>query len=501
MNMRGEVEMSLLKNAPCKEALCIIKNVEDRLNGKIVDLPKVDYPIHQNLVKIFEKLLSSEESMSRSSKKMIGLTSALSNFDVEMTHSSNQLIEFAGEMSSISESNLAIVEEISASMNEVNNTISNTSDIMNNLQESSRELVLQNDESITQINEIDMLKNDVSRDAALMSEQIRALVEMAVKVNEIVNGVESIANQTNLLALNAAIEAARAGEAGKGFAVVADEVRKLADDTKTSLSDMRSFVNNIKQAAVDGQTSMENTMNSTNKMHAKLDIISNTIVENVSMLKHTISDVEQITESLENIKESAHQINQALEASTQDAEKLNVMTQTIHNDATQSANNAKQIARIDDELSEAVREMITSLNGGKNAISNQELLENITKAKEAHLNWIKNLSRIVDEMTVYPLQTNSKKCAFGHFYHSMDVSGTILEEVWESIDQVHDELHTNGSKVIEAVKAQNPELANNLFLQTEKLSRDVVAKLNEIISIIESSTAQGVELLKTARAS
>jgi len=254
MNMRGEVEMSLLKNAPCKEALCIIKNVEDRLNGKIVDLPKVDYPIHQNLVKIFEKLLSSEESMSRSSKKMIGLTSALSNFDVEMTHSSNQLIEFAGEMSSISESNLAIVEEISASMNEVNNTISNTSDIMNNLQESSRELVLQNDESITQINEIDMLKNDVSRDAALMSEQIRALVEMAVKVNEIVNGVESIANQTNLLALNAAIEAARAGEAGKGFAVVADEVRNLAGKSAQAATDTTALISTSVESVEGGRS-------------------------------------------------------------------------------------------------------------------------------------------------------------------------------------------------------------------------------------------------------
>ncbi|MGE4272484.1 MAG: methyl-accepting chemotaxis protein [Desulfitobacterium sp.] len=149
---------------------------------------------------------------------------------------------------------------------------------------------------------------------------------MAVKVNEIVDGVENIANQTNLLALNAAIEAARAGEAGRGFAVVAEEVRKLADGTKTSLEDMRSFVNNIQEAAVSGQSSMENTMNSTAKMHSQLDVISQTIIENVSMLKNTISDVDLITESLEHIKESAGQINQAMEASTQDAEKLNLMT-------------------------------------------------------------------------------------------------------------------------------------------------------------------------------
>lgn len=491
--------MNFHKKAPCGEALCIIKSVEDKLNGANVDLPVVQYPIHQNLLKIFEKLLSSEEHMSRSSKKMIGLVSTLSNFDVEMTHSSHKLIQFAKEMSNISESNLAIVEEISASMSEVNNTISLTSDVMKNLQESSRELVLKNDESITRITEIDVLKNDVSKDAALMNEQIKALVEMAVKVNEIVDGVENIANQTNLLALNAAIEAARAGEAGRGFAVVAEEVRKLADNTKTSLGDMRTFVNNIQQAATSGQVSMENTMNSTAKMHSKLDIISKTIVENVSMLKNTISDVDQITESLGNIKESAHQINQAMEASTKDAEKLNLMTMRIREDATRSTDNAKEISRIDDELSDIVREMITALNGGKNAISNQELLENITKAKAAHSNWIAILNKIVEEMTTYPLQTNSQKCAFGHFYHSMDVSGTVLAEVWEDIDHVHDELHTSGSKVIEAVKGNKPELARNLFLYTKELSHNIFAKLDEVIQVIENSAAQGIEILRATK--
>ncbi|HHY28428.1 MAG TPA: chemotaxis protein [Desulfitobacterium dehalogenans] len=493
--------MNFFKKAPCEEAICVIKSVEDRMKGIKVDLPNVEYPIHQNLVTIFEKLLSSEEQMSKSSKKMIGLTSALSNFDVEMTHSSNKLVEFAREMSTISESNLAIVEEISASMSEVNNSISYTSDVMNNLQESSKELVLKNDEGITRIKEIDVLKNEVSKDAALMSEQIRVLVEMAAKVNEIVDGVENIANQTNLLALNAAIEAARAGEAGRGFAVVAEEVRKLADSTKTSLGDMRSFVNNIQQAAVSGQASMENTMNSTGKMHSELDMISKTIIENVSMLKHTINDVDLITESLGNIKESAHQINQAMEASAQDAEKLTIMTQRIQDDATQSADNAKEIARIDDELSELVREMITALNGGKNAISNQELLENITKAKAAHANWIKNLNRIVEEMTTYPLQTNSKKCAFGHFYHSIDVAGTVLEETWQAIDYVHDELHSNGSKVIEAVNNNQPELAMELFLHTKELSQDIFAKLDEVSHVIEDSSAQGVEILRTSKAS
>ena len=56
-----------------------------------------------------------------------------------------------------------------------------------------------------------------------------------------------------------------------------------------------------------------------------------------------------------------------------------------------------------------------------NAISNEELIDNLIKGKEAHGKWIANLKKIVDEMKVYPIQTNSKKCAFGHFYYSINI--------------------------------------------------------------------------------
>ncbi|MDR3601908.1 MAG: methyl-accepting chemotaxis protein [Desulfosporosinus sp.] len=490
--------MSLFKKAPCHEAACIIKYVEDRLDGKVVESPKVDYPMHKTLSKTFDKLLISEEIMSKNSKKMITITSSLSNFDVEMTHSSYELIKFASDMSNISESNLAIVEEITANMNEVNGTIGKTSEIMYRLDKSSKNLVHKNDESIFQLNEVSVLKENVTKDATIMSEQIKLLVDMAIKVNKIVDGVESIADQTNLLALNAAIEAARAGEAGRGFAVVADEVRKLADNTKTNLKDMRTFVNNIQQAAIGGQESMNNTMNSTNNMNLKLDSISDTIKENVSMLKTTIKDVDKITESLGDISEAAKQINQAMESSAKDAEKLNFMTQIIQTDAIQSAESAKEISKIDEELSEIVRDMISSLNGGKNAITNEDLLNNLSKAKDAHSHWIINLKRIVDEMKTYPIQTNSKKCAFGHFYHSINVTHSEIAREWIAIDKVHNEFHSIGMKVIDAINSANSTEANNLYLQAEKLSEELISLIDTLIKVINKNSESGIEILKVA---
>ncbi|MHB8072550.1 methyl-accepting chemotaxis protein [Desulfosporosinus fructosivorans] len=486
------------KESPCHEAVCIIKHVEDRLDGKIEELPKVDYPIHKTLLKTFDRLLTSEETMSKNSKKMINITSSLSKFDVEMTHSSYELIKFASDMSNISESNLAIVEEITANMSEVNGTIAKTSDIMHRVHTASKDLVQKNDESISQLNEVSVLKENVTKDATIMSEQIKLLVDMAIKVNKIVDGVESIADQTNLLALNAAIEAARAGEAGRGFAVVADEVRKLADNTKSNLKDMRTFVNNIQQAAIGGQESMNNTMNSTNNMNLKLDHISDTIKENVSMLKTTIIDVDKITESLGDITEAAKQINQAMESSAKDAESLNYMTQIIQADATQSAESAKEISKIDDELSMIVRDMVSSLNGGKNAITNEDLLKNLSKAKEAHINWIKDLKRIADEMKIYPIQTNSSKCAFGHFYHSINVTHSEIAREWIAIDKVHNEFHNMGMKVIAAIHRNNSIEANNFFLQADELSKELIVLIDKLVIVIEKNSESGIEILGVA---
>lgn len=76
----------------------------------------------------------------------------------------------------------------------------------------------------------------------MVQKELTALEQAAAKIGSIVGLVEGIAEQTNLLSLNASIESARAGEQGKGFAVVASEVRKLAEETKTSVSDVTALI-------------------------------------------------------------------------------------------------------------------------------------------------------------------------------------------------------------------------------------------------------------------
>ena len=141
------------KNTPCDEAVCILQNVEERLQGKphAFGTLKVEYPIHKRMLTKFEKLLNSEEKMSSSCKRMLSTVSSLSEFDVRMTHSAYELSQFAKQMALVSESNLAVVEEITASMNDVNETVEQTSHKMQELSDSSHTLIQKNDEIMTQI--------------------------------------------------------------------------------------------------------------------------------------------------------------------------------------------------------------------------------------------------------------------------------------------------------------------------------------------------------------
>lgn len=485
------------KKGSCNEALTILKYVEDRFNGQETDIPEVEYSIHKRILNYFERLLNSEKLMSNSAKKTLNITSSLSDFDVNMTHIANRLLDFSRDMAVVSESNLAIVEETTASMNQVNETITDASETLEQLSISSEKLVERNTQSLGQLEDIALLKENVMNDANIMKDQIDELVEMTRKINDIVIGVGQIAEQTNLLALNASIEAARAGESGRGFAVVAEEIRKLADDTKRSLEGMKEFVSKIQETGNSGKKSMDNTLESTNKMSNEIDLVKQSTSENVEMLEQTIQDVRNINESIIGIKVAASEINKAMEMSSEDAEKLSHMTNTIQSDAQYSANYAKEISKVDDELSAVVKEMMAALKGGKNAISNKELLNTINKAKEAHVNWVKKLERMVEEMVIYPLQTDDTKCTFGHFYHSVNIDHESIKGEWKKIDSIHHNFHKIGDKTITAVENKDVSSAQKNLLDAKELSDQLHKLLNIISEEIEKQLKDGVEILRT----
>ena len=115
--------MIFRKKKLCSEMNCIMKYVVNAISGNETECPMSNYGIHNRVIEQFQKLLKNEKRMSVAAKEVLDVSSSISSFDVEMKHISGQLIGVASEMEEVSESNLAIVEETNATMNEVTATV------------------------------------------------------------------------------------------------------------------------------------------------------------------------------------------------------------------------------------------------------------------------------------------------------------------------------------------------------------------------------------------
>lgn len=470
------------KKKPCHEAVCILKYVDDIATGRATDEPIPDYPIHQNLLKQFRKLFDSEKMLSNAAKKMLKIAISLSSFDVIMMHSAKHIKHFSSDLTDVSASNLAIVEETSASMSQVNDTIEMVADTLNVLMDSSTQLIEQNNNGRNRLLEVVNLKNQVITHANVMNTQIGNLVEMASNIQSIVKTVDDIASQTNLLALNASIEAARAGEHGRGFAVVADEIRKLAESTKKSLEDMNQFVNQIQSSSTLGYDSMKETLKSTEEMGVEIDLVTDAISSNVTTLEKTVREIGNVNQHVGLISESANDITNAMVQASTDAEKLADMAVTMASEALKSEQNAQLISKIDDDFSTAIHDMFLTLQGSKNNISIHDIVEEAKTAIVAHTNWLNTLTTMVEKMEILPLQTNHKKCAFGHFYHAVPVDMPEIKNDWLAIDQYHHDFHKIGDNVIHAISNKDVASAKNHLADAEKLSKNIIGLMNTVIA-------------------
>jgi methyl-accepting chemotaxis protein len=191
------------------------------------------------------------------------------------------------------------------------------------------------------------MKN-IEKAVVRVSDTITELGSSSEKIGEIIGVINDIADQTNLLALNAAIEAARAGEQGRGFAVVADEVRKLAERTTKATKEIESMILSIQKSTEDAVKSMQGTKENVSK--------------GTEVAQKSAEAISNINYLMTKLKEMITQIATASEEQSQVSEEISLSSEEIIKSQDNVASGSKQVTYSSAELAHLASELIKTVN-------------------------------------------------------------------------------------------------------------------------------------------
>jgi methyl-accepting chemotaxis protein len=348
-NIRSALEEAHQKGAEARVALEKSEKLNKEISAQQDYLSRNTKMILQGMEKFAEGDLTVElkpEKDDEIGRLINGFNASVNNVKkmiIDVSETVSATASAAGEISSGSsqmasgaQEQTKQIAEIAAAIEEMSKTIMETARNVNMAADVSKQAGGKAKEGGEAMNKTANGMNNIAEVVAQAAINVQELGKSGEQIGEIIQVIDDIADQTNLLALNAAIEAARAGEQGRGFAVVADEVRKLAERTTKATKEIAETIKTIQKNTIVTVESIEKGADETNRGR--------------TLASKTGEYLKEIIDNSDKTAEVVLQVAAATEEQSAAAEQISKNVESVSNIAEESSAGAMQIAKAADDL-------------------------------------------------------------------------------------------------------------------------------------------------------
>lgn len=399
------------------EAVAEISSSVEELNVAIAEIAETT----QSLARSAQDSAASVEELSRAALSIKDITHEVSE-GVETTTSSIQqfsasikeVVENAEELSKVSDETLTSVEEITTTVKNVEASAKQSAELSRKVMDDSANMGISSIRKTTE--GMEMIRDSVSKTA----EAIDRLGGRSNEIGNILNVIEDITDQTTLLALNAAILAAQAGEHGKGFSVVANEIKDLAERTTLSTQEIDSLISAVRKELLEASNSMKDgidavdkgmalTRNTSGALSSILESarksaemsasIERTTTEQGNTARYVTDSIERVRYMVEHIVKATLEQSKGVQQVMEAAEKMKDAANQADIATEQQASGSRQILESVDHMSEMSQQISRALNEQK--VGSKQIWMSVEKIKdipEKNRDMAININRTLKEL-------------------------------------------------------------------------------------------------------